>query len=124
MYKQSFPREAARSNRHPSGSQREPAPSSIVDSVTQRNSQFPAWLDSRAPWLRQLVFEPDCSEGTHPTLRHLAKWLFYYMPPDECPGLALRWLREAGDRCDRVPDDDELERLLEWAGVGDNLNPQ
>ncbi len=37
------------------------------------------------------------------------------MPPDEKPGLAFKWLKEAAEKCDRVPDDAELKRLLSWA---------
>jgi hypothetical protein len=70
---------------------------------------WPQWVPA---WLQALVEEPDCSSGTHPTLRHIAKWLVVYMPPDECEGLAFYWLRQAADRCDRVPDDAELDRLL------------
>jgi hypothetical protein len=76
------------------------------------NSSFPAWCPD---WLKRLVEEPDCSSGTHPTLRRLAKWLVVYMPADECPGLALQWLRVAASKCDRVPDDAELKRLIAWA---------
>jgi hypothetical protein len=84
---------------------------------------FPGWAPD---WLKKLVMEPDCSSGTHPALRHLAKWLVFYMPVDECPGLALKWLREAASACDRVPDDDELIRLISWAAgvvVDDNSSP-
>lgn len=75
-------------------------------------SVFPGWAPD---WLKKLVEEPDCSKGTHPALRHLARWLVFYMPVDQCPGLALRWLREAASKCDRVPDDGELMRLISWA---------
>jgi hypothetical protein len=73
---------------------------------------WPQWAPS---WLQALVESPDCSSGTHPTMRHIAKWLVIYMPPSECPGLAFYWLRQAANRCDRVPDDSELNRLLSWA---------
>jgi hypothetical protein len=73
---------------------------------------FPRWTPE---WLKKLVYEPNCTYGTHPELRRLAKWLAFYVPPAECPGLALYWLRFAADRCDRVPDDAELNRLLSWA---------
>jgi hypothetical protein len=74
---------------------------------------FPAWCPA---WLKKLVDEPNCScIGTHPTLRTLAKWLVIYMPLDECEGLAFKWLRVAADKCDRQPDDAELDRLLAWA---------
>jgi hypothetical protein len=73
---------------------------------------FPPWAPE---WLRDLVENPDCSSGTHPRLRQLAKWLCVYFPPDELPGAALHWLREAANRCDRVPDDAELKRLIAWA---------
>jgi hypothetical protein len=62
-----------------------------------------------------LVEKPDCSSGTHPRLRQLAKWLCVFFPPQELPGTAFHWLREAADRCDRVPDDAELKRLIAWA---------
>ncbi len=39
------------------------------------------------------------------------------MPPEKNPGLALKWLKEAAEKCDRVPDDAELKRLLSWAGA-------
>lgn len=84
------------------------------------SEHFPGWCPN---WLRKLVFEPDCANGTHPTLRKIAKWLLVYMPPDKNPGLALKWLKEAAEKCDRVPDDAELKRLLSWAsakiGAGD-----
>jgi hypothetical protein len=73
---------------------------------------FPAWCPA---WLKKLVDEPNCSCGTHPELRRIAKWLVIYMPPDECEGLAFKWLRVAADKCDRVSDDAELHRLLTWA---------
>jgi hypothetical protein len=73
---------------------------------------FPAWVPD---WLKKLVDEPNCTCGTHPALRRLAKWLVVYMPLDECPDLAFYWLRVAADKCDRVPDDAELARLLSWA---------
>ena len=76
------------------------------------SDHFPGWCPN---WL-QMVFEPDCSSGTHPTLRQIAKWLRFYMPPEENPGLAFEWLKEAAEKCDRVPDDAELKRLLSWAG--------
>jgi hypothetical protein len=84
---------------------------------------FPGWCPN---WLKQMVLEPDCTVGTHPTLRQIAKWLVVYMPPDKNPGLADKWLKEAAERCDRVPDDSELKRLLSWAcGVqGQNKGEQ
>jgi hypothetical protein len=85
----------------------QPPPSS-VDIIPE----FPAWCPR---WLAKLVAEPNCTCGTHPTLRRIAKWLVIYMPPDECEGLAFKWLRFAADQCDRVPDDAELNRLLIWA---------
>jgi hypothetical protein len=75
---------------------------------------WPQWAPS---WLQALVESPDCSSGTHPTLRHIAKWLVVYMPPDECAGLAFYWLRRAANKCDRVQDDSELDRLLSWANA-------
>ena len=50
-------------------------------------------------------------------LRGLAYWLTVYMPPNECEGLALRWLRHAALKCDRIPDDSELRRLINWAAA-------
>ena len=84
----------------------------MAPDIDYSQSSFPAWAP---PWLKKLVDEPDCSSGTHPALRHIAKWLVIYMPPDECPGLAFYWLRQAADKCDRGPDDNELDRLLSWA---------
>jgi hypothetical protein len=78
------------------------------------SDKFPGWAPD---WLRKLVFEPDCSTGTHPALRKLAKWLLVYMPADKNPGLAFKWLKEAAEKCDRVPDDAELKRLLSWANA-------
>jgi hypothetical protein len=58
-----------------------------------------------------------CASGTHPELRQIAYWLTRYMPPDECEGLALRWLRHAAQKCDRIPDDGELRRLISWGAA-------
>ena len=66
-------------------------------------------------WLERKVLEPDCTIGTHTALRQVAKWLVFYMPPAKNPGLAAKWLKESAARCDRVPDDSELKRLLSWA---------
>ena len=82
--------------------------------ISDDNHVWPGWAPD---WLRFQVESPDCSAGTHPALRRLAKWLVVYMPPDECPDLAFYWLRVAADKCDRVPDDAELKRLLTWANA-------
>jgi hypothetical protein len=76
------------------------------------HDQFPAWVPR---WLQNLVEQPDCSQGTHPTLRKLAKWLVIFMPLDECEGLAFHWLKVAAQRCPRTAADAELKRLLSWA---------
>jgi hypothetical protein len=80
--------------------------------MSEQNGHFPGWCPN---WLKKKVLEPDCSTGSHPTLRQIAKWLVFYMPADKNPGLADKWLKEAAARCDRVPDDAELKRLLSWA---------
>ena len=90
--------------------------------IDHSQPSFPAWAP---PWLKKLVDEPNCASGTHPVLRRIAKWLVFYMPPLECPGLAFHWLRYAANKCDRVPDDAELKRLLGWAdarGPDDDYN--
>jgi hypothetical protein len=71
---------------------------------------LPYWVP---PWLREQVENPDCSEGTHPRLRWLAKWLTVYF--SEQPGEAERWLRHAAQYCDRNVPEGELTRLLIWA---------
>jgi hypothetical protein len=74
------------------------------------NHAWPPWAPS---WLRDQVETPDCSGGTHPRLRDLAKWLTVYFAEHE--GEAERWLYHAACHCDRDVDDDELDRLLSWA---------
>ena len=63
-------------------------------------------------WLRGLVTQPNCASGTHPELRRIAFWLVRYSPPKE----AFQWLKAAAQRCDRIPPDSELKRLVGWAG--------
>jgi hypothetical protein len=63
--------------------------------------------------LKQQVIAPDCSGGTHPALRQLAKWLTIYFAEHE--GEAHRWLSHAAQSCDRDVPQDEVERLLVWA---------
>ena len=67
-------------------------------------------------WLKQLVTEPNCASGTHLELRRIAYWLTRYHPPGKQPGVAFQWLKAAAQRCDRIPPDAELKRLLGWAG--------
>jgi hypothetical protein len=74
------------------------------------NHEWPLWAPE---WLRQQVENPDCSDGTHPRLRYLAKWLTIYFAEHE--GAAQRWLRHAAGRCDREVDHGEVDRLLHWA---------
>jgi hypothetical protein len=74
------------------------------------NHVFPAWAPG---WLRDQVAAPDCSDGTHPRLRQLAKWLTIYFA--EHPGGAERWLRHAATLCDRHVPEGEIDRLLIWA---------
>ena len=71
---------------------------------------WPLWAPD---WLRAQVESPDCSGGTHPRLRDLAKWLTIYF--EEHEGEAERWLYHAAQCCDRDVDDAELDRLLAWA---------
>jgi hypothetical protein len=54
---------------------------------------WPCWGPD---WLRDQVASPDCSIGTHPRLRQLAKWLTIYFA--EYPGEAKRWLFYASER--------------------------
>jgi hypothetical protein len=83
-----------------------------MSAIPSDKDEFPAW----APlWLKRMVTAPDCSNGTHPTLRSLAKWLVIFLPPDECEGLAFDWLKAAAQKCARIADDAELSRLLAWA---------
>ena len=51
---------------------------------------WPLWAPD---WLRAQVESPDCSGGTHPRLRDLAKWLTIYFAEHE--GEAERWLYHA-----------------------------
>ena len=74
------------------------------------NHVFPVWAPR---WLRDQVESPDCSEGTHPRLRWLAKWLTIYFT--EHPGEANRWLSHAAALCDRDVPSGEVDRLLIWA---------
>ncbi len=78
--------------------------------ISADNHVFPAWAPD---WLRDQVESPDCSDGTHPALRQLAKWLVIYFAEHE--GAAERWLKYAAERCDRDVDDGEINRLLVWA---------
>jgi len=71
---------------------------------------FPLWAPD---WLRAQVAAPDCSNGTHPCLRQLAKWLTIYFA--EHPDGAERWLKHAAALCDRDVSDGEIDRLLIWA---------
>src|SRR5271166_4117287 len=90
---------------------------------TEIRDTWPGWAPN---WLKKLVDEPDCSGGTHPALRHITKWLVFYMPPKQHPDLALKWLRVAAGNCDRVADNDELSRLISWASSvvsEDNSDP-
>jgi hypothetical protein len=77
--------------------------------VSADNYEFPSW----APvWLRDQVAAPDCSQGTHPRLLWLTKWLTVYFDEREH---AERWLKYAAALCDRDVPDDEIDRLLTWA---------
>ena len=73
---------------------------------------WPLWAPE---WLRAQVESPNCSAGTHPRLRWLAKWLVIFFAEHE--GQAARWLFHAACRCDRGVDEGELNRLLAWAGA-------
>jgi hypothetical protein len=79
--------------------------------ISPDNHVFPLWAPD---WLRHQVERPDCSNGTHPRLRQLAKWLTIYFA--EHPGSAERWLRYAAERCERQVPPGEVDRLLVWAG--------
>jgi hypothetical protein len=74
------------------------------------NHEWPVWAPD---WLKQQVIAPDCSQGTHPALRHLAKWLTIYFAQHE--GEAHRWLSHAAQSCDLDVPQDEADRLLAWA---------
>jgi hypothetical protein len=78
--------------------------------ISDDNHAFPIWAPD---WLRAQVESPDCSQGTHPCLRQLAKWLTIYFP--EQPGGAERWPRHAAALCDRSVSDGGIDRLLGWA---------
>jgi hypothetical protein len=78
--------------------------------ISDDGHAFPEWAPG---WLKEQVENPDCTGGTHPRLRYLAKWLVVYLREHE--GAAERWLRYAAARCDRTIDDGEVARLLAWA---------
>jgi hypothetical protein len=78
--------------------------------ISADNHEFPLWAPD---WLRHQFESPDCSNGTHPCLRQLAKWLVIYFAEHE--GAAERWLRHAAQYCDRHVPDGEIDRLLIWA---------
>ena len=78
--------------------------------ISADNHVWPIWAPD---WLRERVEAPDCSSGTHPCLRQLAKWLTIYFA--EHPGAAKRWLLYAAERCDRDVPEGEIDRLLVWA---------
>jgi hypothetical protein len=78
--------------------------------ISADNQVFPGWAPN---WLRDQVESPDCSDGTHPRLRWLAKWLVVYFREHE--GAAERWLRHAAAMCDREVSEGEIDRLLIWA---------
>jgi hypothetical protein len=78
--------------------------------ISADNHVWPGWAPD---WLREQVRSPDCSNGTHPRLRYLAKWLTIYFA--EHPGSAQRWLAHAAANCDREVPPGEIDRLLCWA---------
>src|SRR5262249_36010778 len=78
--------------------------------ISADNHEFPSWAPD---WLRAQVESPDCSQGTHPRLRWLAKWLVIYFAEHE--GGTQRWLRYAAEQCDRDVPSGEIDRLLIWA---------
>jgi hypothetical protein len=78
--------------------------------ISEDNHVWPEWAPG---WLQAQVESPDCTAGTHPTLRSLAKWLTIYFA--EHQGAAKRWLKHAAERCDRDYDEAEVDRLLTWA---------
>jgi hypothetical protein len=82
--------------------------------VSADNYGWPPW---QPDWLRKLVAAPDCSllNGTHPTLRKLAKWLTVYFADDE--ESVRRWLLHAAQLCDRDVDEAEVDRLIIWAAA-------
>src|SRR6516164_10383826 len=77
--------------------------------ISYDNYVFPSWAPD---WLRTQIESPDCSQGTHPCLRQLARWLVIYFCEREH---AERWLKHAAALCDRDVPDDEIDRLLTWA---------
>jgi hypothetical protein len=78
--------------------------------ISADNHVFPDWAPC---WLGDQVDSPDCSNGTHPRLRWLAKWLTIYFAEHE--GATQRWLAHAAERCDRDVPEGEVDRLLIWA---------
>ena len=90
--------------------------------ISADHQVFPVWVPS---WLRAQVESPDCSCGTHPQLRKLAKWLVIYFAEHE--GEAGRWLHDAAQRCARDVPNGEVARLLAWAearfGNGNTTSP-
>jgi hypothetical protein len=78
--------------------------------ISSDNHVWPIWAPD---WLRAQVTEPNCSNGTHPRLLELAKWLTIYFREHEDE--AARWLYHAAQRCARDVDDGEVRRLLIWA---------
>ena len=78
--------------------------------ISTDNHVWPGWAPD---WLGERVASPDCSGGTHPCLRELAKWLVIYFAEHE--GAAQRWLKYAAALCDRDVSDGEIDRLLVWA---------
>jgi hypothetical protein len=78
--------------------------------ISADDHQFPLWAPD---WLRAQVESPDCSNGTHPRLLWLAKWLVICFA--EHPGGAKRWLKHAAALCDREVPAGEINRLLVWA---------
>ena len=77
--------------------------------ISYDNYVFPSWAPD---WLRTQIESPDCSQGTHPCLRQLARWLTFYFGDQEN---TKRWLCYAAERCDRDVPTDEIDRLLAWA---------
>jgi len=78
--------------------------------ISSDNHVWPVWAPD---WLRAQVESPDCSNGTHPRLRQLAKWLTICFA--EHPREAARWLRHAAAMCARDVPEGEIDRLLIWA---------
>jgi hypothetical protein len=80
--------------------------------ITSEGRMLPVWVPA---WLREQIVTPDCSQGTHPRLLWLAVRLTKCFR--NLPGHAEIWLRYAAERCARPVPNDEVTRLLEWAGV-------